>query len=263
MKKMLMIKRKGFNYYTDYTELYLHNAFQNYGYSIVRDKAKSDFIVSVYISEAEKYMKATSPFFDNLRENNVTKLCDVFSKAFKSEVTMAEASERENESINTYEIMLCNNHSAYDEPVYLINELPKLEQRISVIDFKTNTNNSISFVNVGGKFSGINITFDFEESMHDLVLSDAHISRFNGESFLRQEFLFKKVNSSFKADIDFLKLEKGINPKSAVLRGRKRANEEDKFGFWLSVSPVSNENTVLKGTLTITSGNIEIFKCNI
>ena len=263
MKRMLMVKRKGFNYYTDYTELYLHRAFQNYGYSVVRDKAKSDFSVFVYISEAEKYMKATSPFFDNLSENNVTELCDVFSEAFKSEVTMTEASEYENDSINTYEFMLSKNHSAYDEPVYLIDEPPKLERRIGVVNFKTNKDNSMSFVNVGGQISGINITFDFNENIYDLDLSDAHISRWNGHSFSRQEIVFKKEENSFKADIDFLKIEKGINPKSAVLRGKKRANEEERYGFWLGVLPVSKEEVVLKGTLTIASCGVEIFKCHI
>ena len=263
MKKMLMIKRKGFNYYTDYTELYLHNAFQNYGYSIVRDKDKSDFSVFVYISEAEKYMKVTSPFFDNLSENNVTELCDVFSEAFKSEVTITEASEYENDSINTYEFMLSNNHSAYDEPVYMVDEPPKLEWRTRDINFETNKDYCMSFVNVGGKFSGINITFDFNENIYDLDLSDAHISRWNGHSFSRQEIVFKKEENSFKADIDFLKIEKGINPKSAVLRGKKRANEEERYGFWLGVLPVSKEEVVLNGTLTIASGGVEIFKCHI
>lgn len=263
MKRMLMIKRKGFNYYTDYTELYLHNAFKNYGYSVVRDKAKSDFSVFVYISEAEKYMKAISPFFDNLSENNVNELCDVFTEIFKSEVTMVETSEYDNDSINTYEFMLSKTYNAYDEPVYLVDEPPKLEWRTRDINFKTNKDYSMSFVNVGGNFSGINITFDFNENTYDLDLSAAHISRWNGHSFSRQEIVFKKEENSFKADIDFLKIEKGINPKSAVLRAKKRANEEERYGFWLGVLPVSKEDVVLKGTLTIASGCVEIFKCHI
>ena len=263
MKRMLMVKRKGFNYYTDYTELYLHRAFQNYGYSVVRDKAKSDFSVIVYISEAEKYMKMTSPFFDKLSESDAVNLCDVFRDAFKSEVTIAEFTEYEYGSIDVYEFMLSKTYSAYDEPVYLIDEPPKLERRIRAVNFKTNKDYYMSFVNVGGKFSGINITINFNEDIHDLDLSDAHISRFNGESFPRLEISFKKQNSSFIADVDFLKLEKGINPNSAVLRGKKRDNDEKRYGFWLSVLPVSKEDVVLKGTLTISSGGVEIFKCDI
>ena len=63
MKRVLYIKRKGFNYYTDYTELYLHEALQNYGFSLIREKEKSTFGVTVYISENEKYMAVLSPFF--------------------------------------------------------------------------------------------------------------------------------------------------------------------------------------------------------
>ena len=263
MKRKLMVKRKGFNYYTDYTELYLHRAFQNYGYSVVRDKAKSDFSVIVHISEEEKYMEMISPFFDKLSESDVANLCDVFSDAFKSEVAIAEINGYEKVSTGVYEFMLSKTYSAYDEPVYLIDVAPKLVRRTWKYSFKTNESYSMRFVNVGGKISGINITLDFNENIHDLDLSDAHISCFNRESFSSQEFLFKKENSSFKADIDFLKIEKGINPNCAVLRGKKKANEEDRYGFWFGVLPVSKEDVVLKGTLTITSGSVEIFKCNI
>ena len=263
MKRMLMVKRKGFNYYTDYTELYLHKAFQNYGYSVVRDKDKSDFSVIVYISEFAKYMMLTSTFFDELSESDAVNLCEIFSNAFKSEAAIADITECENASFEAYEFMLSKIYSAYDEPVYMINEPPKLEWRTRDINFETNKNYSMSFVNVGGKFSGINITFEFNENLYDLELSDAHLSRFNGHSFSEQEFVFKKENGCFKADIDFLKLEKGVNPKSAVLRAKKRANEEERYGFWLGVLPVSKENIVLKGTLTIKSDNIELFKGNI
>lgn len=263
MKRMLMIKRKGFNYYTDYTELYLHRAFQNYGYSIVRDKTESEFSVIVCISETEKYMKMTSQFFDELSESDIANLCNLFSEAFKSEAIMTELTGYTYDPINEYEFMLSKTHSAYDEPVYLIDEPPKLERRIGVVNFKTNKDNSMSFVNVGGKFSGINITFNFNKNIYDLDLFDARVSHFNGENFTRQEFVFEKVNNSFKADIDFVKMDKGINPRSAVLRGKKRANEEERYGFWLGVLPVSKGNVVLKGTLTITSGSVEIFKCDI
>ena len=263
MERMLMVKRKGFNYYTDYTELYLHRAFQNYGYSVVRDKSKSDFSVIVYISETEKYIEMTSSFFDKLSESEIASLCDVFSDAFKSEASIAEIAGYELKSINVYEFMLSKEYSAYDEPVYLIDEPPKLKQITGVIDFRSNKNNSMSFVNVGGKISGVKIIFDFDEEIYDLDLTDAHISRFNGHSFSRKEFVFSKEENTFSADIDFLQIEKGINPESAVLRGKKRANEEEKCGFWLSVLPVSKESVILNGTLTVISGNVVIFKGDI
>ena len=51
VKKLFLIKRKGFNYYTDYTELYLHKAFENKGYYLVKDESKCLFHVIVDISE--------------------------------------------------------------------------------------------------------------------------------------------------------------------------------------------------------------------
>ena len=105
MKRMLMIKRKGFNYYTDYTELYLHRAFQNYGYSIVRDKTESEFSVIVCISETEKYMKMTSQIFDELSESDIANLCNLFSEAFKSEAIMSELTGYTYDQINEYEFI--------------------------------------------------------------------------------------------------------------------------------------------------------------
>lgn len=263
MNRTLMIRRKGFNYYTDYTELYLNRAFQNYGYSVVRDKSKSDFSVTVYISESAKYMIMISTFFNELSEGNVANLCEVFSDAFKSEAKIADIIECENASYEMYEFMLSKTYSAYDEPVYLVDETQKLEWRTRDVNFKTNKDFCMSFVNVGGKISGINITLHFNEDICDLHLSDAYISSFNGQCFPRREILFKKQNTSFEADVHFLNIEKGINPKSAVLRGKKRATEERRYGFWLGFLPVSKEDVVLKGTLIITSSGVEILKCDI
>ena len=171
--------------------------------------------------------------------------------------------ECENASFEAYEFMLSKTYSAYDETAFLVEEPPKLKWKTRDINFKTNKDYCISFVNIGGKFSGVSITFDFNENINDLDLCEAHISRFDGHTFLGQEIQFKKENGLFKADIDFLNIGKGVNPYSAVLRGKKRANEEERYGFRLGVLPVSKDNIVLKGILTITSNGVEIFKGNI
>lgn len=263
MKRILMVRRKGFNYYTDYTELYLHRAFQNFGYSIVRERSKCDFCVTVWMSETEKYMRMTSSFFDEMDEGDVEKLCDIFSDAFKSEVKMDEIGEYEGKAIE-YRFGLSKTYSAYDEPVYLVDEPPMLKQRVGIFEFRTNKENTMSFVNVGGKFSGISITLEFIGSIDDLDLSDARISCPDDEELIRRhELVFEKENNSFRANLDYFKMDKGVNPKSAVLRGKKRFDEEGKYEFWLDFMPVSKEDAVLKGTLTIESDGVELFKCDI
>lgn len=263
MRKMLLVKRKGFNYYTDYTEHYLHNAFQNYGYSIVRDESKSDFSVLVYISETEKYMKMISPFFDNLSEKDIENFCNLFSVAFKSEVKMEDFDESQCNSMYPYKFMLSKNHSAYNEPAYLIDAPPKLERRTYNCNFTTNKVSLMSFVNVGGNISGLKIIFDFSENVEDLQLSDSKISYYANKENTVLDISFDKNDKTFTSNIDSFKTDKGINPKSAVLKGKKRADEEEKHGFRLRILPVSSKHLNLSGKLTIISQGIEIFKDDI
>ena len=86
MKRVFLIKRKGFNFYRDYTELYLHQSFENKGYHLVKEKGKSLFNVIVDVSLSEKYMTVLSPYFDTLTEDEAKAFADILNDNFKSEV---------------------------------------------------------------------------------------------------------------------------------------------------------------------------------
>ena len=260
VKRVLYIRRKGFNYYTDYTELYLHKALQNYGFSLIKEKEKSAFGVTIYISESEKYMAILSPFFDSIDEADLVTLCENFSSSFKSEAIVSACPDDAVFPGDKEYFMFSENYSAFDEPVYLTESPASLHRKIADCFFRSNNPYLIRFVNTGGKLSGINIALDFEEDIRGLSIEKAEIIYYINKEETRKPVNFTKSNNSFFADADFLFIDKGINPACAVLRAKKLYTEEEKHGFSLILAPKSNDDIILKPTLKILNGDSEIFK---
>ena len=260
MKRVLYIKRKGFNYYTDYTELYLHNALQNYGYNLIRECDKSTFSVTLYISENEKYMALLSPFFDSINENDLLTLCENFSKAFKSEVIVSACPDDSTFPGDKEIFLFSENFNAFDEPVYLTEETPELKRKMADCFFKTNTPYLIRFANTGGKLTGIRIVLDFNEDISSLTIVEAEITYYENKKEISRPLTFTYDGTSLCTKADFICIEKGINTASAFLRGKKLYNEEIKYGFSLKITPVSSDNTTLTPTLRIYTEDREIYK---
>lgn len=260
MKRVLYIRRKGFNYYTDYTELYLHNALENYGFSLIRRADKCTFSVRVYISESEKYMALLSPFFDSIDESDLIKLCKNFSNAFKSEVIVSACPDDAVFTGDEEYFMFSESFSAFDEPVYLTESPASLHRKIADCFFRSNNPYLIRFVNTGGKLSGIDIALEFEENIGRLSIEEAEIICYENKKEARKPLVFTKENGAFGAKADFLTIEQGINPACAVLRGKKLFNEELKHGFSLKFIPMHPDNIVFAPTLKLYSDGRELFK---
>ena len=260
MKRVLYIRRKGFNYYTDYTELYLHNALQSYGFSLIREKEKSTFGVTVYISESEKYMAALSPFFDSIGDEDLLTLCEHFSKTFKSETIVSACADDSVFPGDKEYFMFSENYSAFDEPIYITDAPAKLKRKTASCFLTANKPYLIRFVNNGGKLSGADIVLDFEENISHLSIADAEIIHCENKKDVRNPLAFTKVGNSFSAKADLIYIEKGINPSSAVLRAKRLYNEEIKYGFCLKFTPVCCDDIILTPTLRLLSEGEEIFK---
>lgn len=259
MKRVLYIKRKGFNYYTDYTELYLHNAFQKFGYNLVRDPIKSSFCVTVFISEAEKYMAFLSPYFDSLSDDDLISICEKFSAEFKSEAVFSLCKDDMKFSGEKETFMFSDRYSAFDEPVYLTDEKPELTIKTADTYFTANKPYLIRFVNTGGELSGIDVILDFYESTDKLIIDEAEIIYYENKKEFRKALNFRKDSNSFTAEADFVNIKEGINQNCAVLRAKKLFNEELRHGFTLLIRPESYRDTVYTPTLRILSSGEEIF----
>ena len=121
---MFVIKRKGFNYYTDYTELYLHKAFENKGYYLVKDESKCLFHVIVDISE-EKYMTVLSPYFDTLSEDEAIEFAAILGSNFKSEVISMTCSPNYQIKGIPYKFMFSDIYNAFEEDIYSYDKEPE------------------------------------------------------------------------------------------------------------------------------------------
>lgn len=259
MKRVLYISRKGFNYYTDYTELYLHNALQNYGYNLIRQADKSTFNVTVYISESEKYMTLLSPLFDSIDEADLPSLCENFSKNFKSEVIVSACPDNSIFPGEKEVFMFSDSFSAFDEPIYLTDEPPKLKWKTADCFFRTNEPYLIRLVSIGGKLSDVRIALEFEETSDTLLINEAEITYYKNKKQFTQPLTFINDGTCFFSRADFLSIDKGINPYCALLRAKKLYTEEDKLGFSLKLLSKCTADVILTPTLRIFSGDSEIF----
>lgn len=233
VKKLFLIKRKGFNYYTDYTELYLHKSFENKGYKLVKDESKCLFDVIIDISE-EKYMTALSPYFDALPEEDVKELAEILSSNFKSEVIVMPCLENYQFKGIPHKFMFSDIYNAFEEDVYVYNESPEFA-RECFSQCKGNQPYVVEYVNYGGAFTGLDITLSFDNA--NIVLEEASLNYYKGNNKISKELTFEKSGDMFKCSVPEFYMNRGINKYSAVLRGKKREDEKSKNGFYIRFVP--------------------------
>lgn len=237
VKKMFLIRRKGFNYYTDYTELYLHRSFENNGYHLVKDESKCLFDVMVDISE-EKYMAVFSPYFDTLSEDDAREFATLLSTNFKSEVIVMPCPRNYQCKGVPYKFMFSDIYNAFEEDVYVYDQEPEFVRESKTYACKSELLYSEEYVNYGGGCKGIEISISFDEE--DVEIEGAFIIYQRKKEIERQQISFIKKNNQFVCTLTDFYFEKGINKYSAVLRGRKLQNEKWKHGFSIHFIPKSN-----------------------
>lgn len=233
---MFLIKRKGLNYYTDYTELYLHKSFEAKGYYLVKDESKCLFDVVTDISE-DKYMAVLSPYFDTLSDDEIVEFAAVLSSNFKSEVITVPCIGEYRFKGTPYRCMFSDIYNAFEEDVYVYDARPEFFIE-SYSKGRCNSPYLITYVNYGGEVNGLDITVSFD--IPDVVLSEASIIYYKGKDRISKELVFEKTENEHKCSVPDFYMEKGLNKYSAVYRGRKLADEKEKNGFSIRFIPLCN-----------------------
>ncbi len=241
MKKLFLIKRKGFNYYTDYTELYLHRSFENKGYYLVKDESKCLFNVIVDISE-EKYITVLSPYFDTLSEDDAREFSKILGSNFKSEVIVMPCMENYQFKGIPYRFMFSDTYNAFEEDIYVYDKEPEFVREAYSSYCKPNDLYSEEYVNYGGGFKGIEISVSFD--VEDVEIEHAFLTYTPRKKIERCDLVFEKKNGAFICTLDDFSIEKGINKYSAVLRYRKLQDEKWKHGFSIHFKPKSDFETL-------------------
>ena len=237
MKRTMYIRRKGFNYYTAYTEKYLHDVLSGYGYYLVREKDKSVFSVAVSIPEQEKYMSLQSSFLDMLAEDELPFVGDAFSEAFKSEVIIAPAVE-DSPLFPRYVFYFSDIYNAFDLPPFVTTGAPELVQETHIpAPIIPGEPRVYEFVNYGGPGVGLDIhVYGAAEGCFE----EFTVNRWIKNRRITENISFKKEDNCLFASLPDFVIPAGINRNSAVLRARKLFTEKSQRGFYIRFIPGYN-----------------------
>ena len=243
MKRVFLIKRKGFNFYRDYTELYLHQSFENKGYHLVKEKGKSLFNVIVDVSLSEKYMTVLSPYFGTLTEDEAKAFADILNDNFKSEVIIDYVTGDYEVKEIPYVFMFSDVHNAFDEDIYVYDNAPEFVRESYSAYCKSGNLYSEEYVNYGGRFKGIEISISFD--VEDVEIENAFLTYEPHAEVERCQLVFEKKHGVFVCVLDDFSMDKGINRNSAVLRYKKLQKEKWKHGFSIHFKPKCDAESLI------------------
>ena len=237
MKRTMYIRRKGFNYYTDYTEKYLHDALSNYGYYLVREKDKSVFLVVVSIPEQEKYMSVQSSFLDMLSEDEIAAAGEIFSESFKSEVIIAPTFEN-SPLLPWYVFYFSDTHNAFELPAFVTKGSPEpVQETRDLTPITPGKTRVYDFVNYGGPGVGLDICiYGADEDCFE----EFSVNRWIKNRRITVNAAFVKEDDHLFASLPNFVIPAGINKNSAALRGRKLATEKSQRGLFIRLIPSQN-----------------------
>ena len=243
MKRVFLIKRKGFNFYGDYTEKYLHQSFEHKGYYLVKERDKKVFGVIVDVPMSKKHMTLLSPYFDTLTEDGAKEFAKILSDNFKSEVTIDYVTGNYEINETPYMFMFSDEHNAFDEDVYVYDNEPEFVRESYSAYCKSGDLYSEEYVNYGGRFKGIEISISF--NVEDVEIENAFLTYEPHKEIERLQIAFEKKNGVFVCVLDEFSMDKGINKHSAVLRYKKLQKEKWKHGFSIHFKPKCDTESLI------------------
>ena len=140
----IKVRRKGFNYYSDYMERYFDKAAVNYGYHLIKNPEQADYSCITIIntpdmgSGGSPWMIFWSKTFDEIAYDKLQELSQVIAESFKSESIIEKADISEiigaikNGSMEygmPYPWFFSKEHNAFEEPPFLVEGETKLKAR--------------------------------------------------------------------------------------------------------------------------------------
>ena len=254
----IKVRRKGFNYYTDYMERYFDKVATQYDYHLVKNPGQAELSCITFIDgpytghSGSKWMIFISRVFNEAAPEQLKKLSQLIAECFKSESIIEEIDVPEilestkNRSLKygiPYLWYFSSKHSAFDEPPFLTEGETDL-QIYSYTTFCTDGQGFLlSIQNHGGISKGLNIKISLDISAEDQVelyefvliepKNKHEISRIPLEA--DQSIINNKKIYTIDL-LDFI-IPEGINEFSAKLSGRKKSDESSIRSFSLGFIP--------------------------
>ncbi|MBQ8836523.1 MAG: hypothetical protein IJ002_03320 [Clostridia bacterium] len=234
MKSAFLIRKKGFNFYGDYIELYMHRVFEHKGYHLVKDRSKALFAVVVYAADGEKYMTAVSPYFDTMSDEELSEMTELLCAEFKSEVIAMPQIHAEFCG-EVHVCMFSDLYNAFEEPPFVADGAPEFTEYMHDAVCKNGSRYLAGYTNYGGAVRGIAVDITFIE---DVDIEDAALIYYEGKNSVEKLFCVSKTASGFTLTAPDFEMKEGINKYSAALRGKKYADECERHGFYIRFVPI-------------------------
>lgn len=269
----IRLKRRGFNYYTDYMERYFENVAVNHGFHLVKRREQAELLCLTFIGEPQiggsKWITFASDSLKELTYEQLKKLSLLMAECFKSESIIDEIDEElekiiqaikaywngsscfvmSDEQLRKYgtpEVWLFSReYSAFDEPPFLADG----ETILKIVSHSSNYISGADFFldvqNYGGISKGIAISISFQYGANDIAeLENPMVILHNHRDDLEWEWLPLEVEKIitkdriiYRAALTNFIIPEGVNIYSAKLCGKKKQDEADRRSFRICFIP--------------------------
>jgi len=284
----IKVKRRGFNYYTDYMERYFEKVAVNHGYHLTKRQAQAEFWCLTFTGEPSmggpKWITFISDAFSGVTYAQLEELSRLIAECFKSE-SIIEAVDAELEEITQMMLaylkgkcgfpmteeqcrkygspdlwIFSREHNAFDEPPFLTEG----ETILKIVTHPMYCIPGKSFLigtqNYGGISRGLIISVSFDYTPDNVIEIENPIFMLptpKGDVFMRRlplEMEQKIVNGKCvcRAELPDFNIPEGVNIYSAKLCGKKKQDEIDMRSFGLLFVPKGSNELLRSMEIEIT-----------
>ena len=272
----IKVKRRGFNYYTDYMEQYFENVAVQYGYHLTKRREQAEIGCVTFISEPpygdSKWMTFISSSFADISYEQMLELSRNIGQCFKSEcvVEMVDdglfeifhAAKQVYEGKGDFRIMeeiarkhglpycwfFSRKHSAFDEPIIIT----EAETAFKVVQYDAQCISHkgflLSVMNIGGISKGLTISISFDKAYDIGIESTTLILHKKANDIERISLDTNRIDTdnktAFRAELPDFQIQGGFNEYSAKMRGKGKQNVANSCSLTLLIVPYGNDTAL-------------------
>ena len=269
----IKVKRKGFNYYTDYMERYFEKVAVEYGYHLTKRREQADLWCVTFISDPQidnsKWITFTSSELEDIPYERLEELSRLVGLYFKSESVLETADDKLMELTRIAKEVLCGEtnpkkyyeikhkygspylwffsreYCAFDEPVYFAEGETIFKQFQHDLFCVSGKVYSVTALNVGGASKGLTVDISFRnigevkiEGAIWTVLNNRHSPKQYPFEFVRMDTNDRIV---FHAELSNFNIHSGFNEYSAKLCGKPKAEAAERCAVHFLFTPYGSE----------------------
>lgn len=253
MHKVILLKRRGMNFYNDVIERYLENVFSPFGWHLTFHPEDIKWSCTLKVNENEPWMTFCAPWLEGCDEEQSERLANLLAENFK---TSGELSFEADDEVVSAQTEVCkfgftkDGVSAFDEPPFIQEGYPALRRKTSPVRSKIGVEVA-SFQNLGGISKGILIEITVPK---EITVDDFHLGYYENwetcKSIDKAENTYIKIepiieeNDCTKTYLykfpDFV-IPEGVNKFSRKLFGRNKMDLHELRTFHIRFVTSGNE----------------------